>query len=264
MSKSNFPKTSRLNCHQGHEDSPRVYGADEPDSVKEEILRQLKEWRTEKQCRIEELEAENLRLRQNDQAKPIEPVAVDTSTSKPAEVTKKDYSNVTFFTCGQKGHTSVVCCKKSGQKTGPASDDTKAMVPPDQKACDVYGKKGQFFQNCPLKVAQPAVDDKGLEKVDKACSYGTMGRYTTEAYLEIKVNERYYNCLLDTGDVTIFPSTMIKGHKWRPTTTDLKVDNGSPIPQLGETTVRAVWNSRTIWLKCVVTEHMDEVILGLT
>ena len=28
--------------------------------------------------------------------------------------------------------------------------------------------------------------------------------------------------------------------------------------------VRAVWNSRTIWLKGVMTEHMDEVILGLT
>ena len=30
--------------------------------------------------------------------------------------------------------------------------------------------------------------------------------------MEIEVNERYYNCLLDTGsDVSIFPYTMVKG-----------------------------------------------------
>ena len=89
------------------------------DGVKK-ILWQMKEWHTEKQHRIEELEAENLRLHQNSQAKPTEPVAVDTSTFKPAEGNKKDYSNMTSFTCGQKGHTSVVCRKKSGRKTGPA------------------------------------------------------------------------------------------------------------------------------------------------
>ena len=57
---------------------------------------------------------------------------------------------------------------------------------------------------------------------------------------------------------------MVKAHKLRPTTTDLKAANRSPIPLLGETTVRAMWNCRTIWLKGVVTEHMDEVILGFT
>ena len=57
---------------------------------------------------------------------------------------------------------------------------------------------------------------------------------------------------------------MVKGHKLRPTTTDLKAANGSPVPVLGETTMRAVWNCQMIWLKGVVTEHMDEVIFGLT
>ena len=71
--------------------------------------------------------------------------------------------------------------------------------------------------------------------------------------------DEYYNCY-----VTISPYTMVIGYTLRPTTTDLKAANGSPIPLLGETTVRAVWNGRTIWLKGVVTEHMDKVILGLT
>ena len=76
-------------------------------------------------------------------------------------------------------------------------------MPPDEKACYICGKKGHFFRNFPCKVTRPAADVKGLEKVDKASSCGMMGRHAKEAYLEIEVNERYYNCLLDTdSDVT--------------------------------------------------------------
>ena len=92
-----------------------------------------------------------------------------------------------------------------------------------------------------------------------------MGRHTKEAYLEIEVNGRYYSCLPHTGsDVTIFPYTMVKRHKLRPTNTDLKAANGSPIPLLAETTVRAVWNGRTILMQGIVIKHMDEVIISLT
>ena len=57
---------------------------------------------------------------------------------------------------------------------------------------------------------------------------------------------------------------MVKGYKLHPSTTDLKAANASTIPLLGETTVKAVWKGRKIKLQGVVTEHMDEVILGLT
>ena len=71
----------------------------------------VKEWRTENQRGIEELEAPNLRLRQNGQAKPMEAAAVDTSAFKPAEGNKNEYINVMCFTCEQNGHTSLVCRK---------------------------------------------------------------------------------------------------------------------------------------------------------
>ena len=59
----------------------------------------------------------------------------------------------------------------------------------------------------------PAADDaKSPPKGDKAVSCGTMEHPTKEAYLEIQVNGRYYNCTLDTGsDFTIFPYAMMKG-----------------------------------------------------
>ena len=138
-------------------------------------------------------------------------------------------------------------------------------VPTEKKASYICDLRRHFFRDCPLKVTKPVKDEKDANKVDKVITCGTLGRHTNEAYLEIEVNGRFYNCLLDTGsDVTIFPYTMVKGYKLHPSTTHLKAPNGSPIPLLGKTTVKAVWKARTIKLQGVVTEHMDEVILGLT
>ena len=135
----------------------------------------------------------------------------------------------------------------------------------EKKACYFCDLSSHFFRDCPLKVTQPVEDGKDANKLDKAITCGSLGRHTKEAYLEIEVNGRYYNCLLDTGShVIIFPYTMVKGIKLHPPTTDLKAANGWSIPLLGETTVKVVRNGRTIKLQGVVTEHMDEVILGLT
>ena len=60
-----------------------------------------------------------------------------------------------------------------------------AKVPPDEKACYICGKKGHFF-----RMAQPAADYKGSEKVEKVSSFGTIGRHANETYLEIEVNGR--------------------------------------------------------------------------
>ena len=35
-------------------------------------------------------------------------------------------------------------------------------------------------------------------------------------------------------------------------------------PLLGKATVNDVWNDKTIWLRGVVTEHLDEIVLELT
>ena len=78
---------------------------------------------------------------------------------------------------------------------------------------------------------------------------------TMETDLEIEVNERIYNCILDTGSDVIFPYTMGQGYQLWPTTTVLKAVNGSPIPLLVEMTVKAVWNDQTIPLQRVLRPH---------
>ena len=44
-------------------------------------------------------------------------------------------ASITCFLCGQKGYTSIVCWKKDRQKSAPVSDNTKAKMPPEEKAC---------------------------------------------------------------------------------------------------------------------------------
>ena len=164
----------------------------------------------------------------------------------------------------ERPHVDSLQKKKNAPKHLQTTEGAGVRVPTEKNACYICGLTGHFFRDCPLKVTQPVKDGKEANKVDKAITCGTLGRDTKKSYLEIEVNGRFYNCVLDTGsDVTIFPYTMVKGYKLHPSSTDLKAANGSFIPLLGETTVKAVWKGRTIKLQGVVTEHMNEVILGL-
>ena len=144
----------------------------------------------------------------------------------PPTGVKRHFSKITCFTCGQKGHTSTACWKKGMPIAGPPAESAKAKTPPEESVCFICGKKDHLFRNCSLKMS-PATDDaKSPPKGDKASSCGTMGHHTKEAHVEIQVNGRYYNCLLDTGsDVTIFPYAMINGRKLQPTTTTLMAAN---------------------------------------
>ena len=53
-------------------------------------------------------------------------------------------------------------------RTRSALDGSWSKVSPGQKACYICEKEEIFLPELPLKVAQPAADDKDLEKVDKA------------------------------------------------------------------------------------------------
>ena len=79
--------------------------------------------------------------------------------------------------------------------------------------------------------------------------------------IELKVGRQHCVCLLDTGsDVTLFPE---KGYQLRESDSELLAANGTRMPVIGTVTVRAKLGGRTITMDRLVSEHIQEVILGL-
>ena len=70
--------------------------------------------------------------------------------------------------------------------------------------------------------------------------------------------------MLDTGsDVTFFPTPMVKGYQLRESNVELSAANRTRIPVIGAVTVRAKLGGRTITMDGLVSEHIQEVIIGL-
>ena len=87
---------------------------------------------------------------------------------------------------------------------------------------------------------------------------------TREAYIELVIAGRKCSCLLDTGsDVTLFSHALIRGLPLDQCVVDLSAANSTSIPILGAVTVSAKLQGRDIEIEGIVTDHVDEVILGL-
>ena len=85
-----------------------------------------------------------------------------------------------------------------------------------------------------------------------------------EAYIELEIGRQHCVCLLDTGsEVTLFPEPVVKGYQLRESDIELLAANGTRIPVIGTVTVRAKLGGRTITMDGLVSEHIQEVILGL-
>ena len=85
-----------------------------------------------------------------------------------------------------------------------------------------------------------------------------------EAYIELEIGQQHCVCLLDTGsDVIMFPEPMVKEYQLRESNIELLAENGTRIPVIGTVTVRAKLGGRTTTMDGLVSEHIQEVILGL-
>ena len=128
------------------------------EAVKEEILKQMSEWKIEKQREIDALRADNELLRQSGQRKPLDLAAVLASgwarAAIPADGVKRDYNGVTCYTCGQNSHASTVCRKKGAHKAAPTADGAKERTQPEERTCYICGKKDHLFRNCRRRYRQ--------------------------------------------------------------------------------------------------------------
>ena len=85
-----------------------------------------------------------------------------------------------------------------------------------------------------------------------------------EAYIELEIGRQHCVCLLDTGsDVTLFLEPVVKDYQLRESDIELFAANGTRIPVIGTVTVIAKLGGKTITMDGLVSEHIQEVILGL-
>ena len=121
---------------------------------------------------------------------------------------------------------------------------------------------GRFRRSCPM-IASKSADVTYPPLSTNACKTIEYTK-TKEAYIELIIADRTCSCLLDTGsDVTLFPHVLVRGLPLDRCVVDLSAAYGTSIPTLGAVTVTAKLQGRDFEIEGLVTDHVDEVILGL-
>ena len=85
------------------------------------------------------------------------------------------------------------------------------------------------------------------------------------AYLPAKIFGRKRWCLLDTGsEVSVIPARYVPSNAMKASTRSLNAANGTTIPVSGETKLVLDLGDQRLDVACLVSEHVDEILLGLT
>jgi len=128
---------------------------------------------------------------------------------------------------------------------------------------------GHFQRNCPYK--PPANNNTGqAQQYDsapnrhnvRAASTGTSNM--DKVYLNVKIRGRSQACLLDSGcEVTVIPSRLVDKHRIRRSSKNLLAANGTKIPVLGYSTLKAYIGDTPLEITGLVCEHVATIMLGV-
>jgi len=72
-------------------------------------------------------------------------------------------------------------------------------------------------------------------------------------------------CLFDTGsEVSVIPARYVPTNVITPSVRSLNAANGSSIPVIGKTNLILDLGDQSLRVPCLVSKHVDEILLGLT
>jgi transposase InsO family protein len=130
---------------------------------------------------------------------------------------------------------------------------------PKEKVCYQCNQPGHFKRNCPSRIP-PAV-----ENVNTAAQNNRYVTGSRSAYIVANIFGHKRFCLLDTGSETsIIPARFMSDNDLRPSVQTLNAANGTAIRVLGEADIMLNIGSLKITVPCIVSEHVDEILLGLS
>lgn len=128
---------------------------------------------------------------------------------------------------------------------------------PINGVCFQCGKSGHLKRNCPQK-------QRSVTKVTPPqSSRHIVG--SRSAYLPATIFGEKRWCLLDTGsEISVVPSRYVPIGELKPSAQVLNAANGTTIDVLGEVDVNLDLGPKKVSVSCLVSEHVDEILLGLT
>ena len=127
--------------------------------------------------------------------------------------------------------------------------------------CYKCGQPGHGYRYCPVGYA-PQLQPEAENRVPPHTNHYVSG--SRSAYLPAKIYGKDRWCLLDSGrEVSVVPARCVPHDKLRPASQTVRAANGTDIPVIGETELSLETDGGVLTTPCLVSEHVDEILLGL-
>jgi len=149
-------------------------------------------------------------------------------------------------------------------QTKPSTADqmkSKRRVRNDE--CRNCGKRGHWARECPSSAASDMSTQNSRQKNSQAKVVTNSSKTQTAVYLPFEYKGKRYQALLDSRcDVSVMGRTVLPELAYESNRQQLTAANSSPIQVLGTTVVPLVVDGATMEYKFLVSDQIDEVILG--
>jgi hypothetical protein len=160
--------------------------------------------------------------------------------------------------------TEAMVDPKETSRTGrPAANQMKPKRGARYDECRNCGRKGHWARECPFAAASSASTQEPRQGGSQAKVVTSSRKLKTAVYLPFEYKGRRYQALLDSGcDVSVMGRTALPDLPYESSKQQLTAANSSPIQVLGSTVVTLVVAGATMEYKFLVSDQIDEIILG--